>query len=351
ECLRGIDLNVARGDKLGCVGRNGAGKTTLLRLIEGEETADQGTVQLERGARIGYVVQRPVFAPGLTVRAFVEQGLEFVRAVEAELDSVGHDMAEAAGPALDALTKRHGDLLARMEFLGGWERERRVETVLSGIGLDASFWEREAHTLSGGEKSRACMARVLVSVPDVLLLDEPTNHLDLAGIEWLEEFLRGLKSAVLLVSHDRRLLDRLVETIVEVEAGGLTRYTGNYSKYVALKEERFQHALRTWELQQERIRKEEGFIKKHMGSQRTGEAKGRQKKLDNLERVGRPYNDVRRPRIRVQSVERGGEIVLEAHDLVVGHGAPLVSDVDMRLGRGERVGLVGPNGAGKTTLL
>src|SRR5262245_55015564 len=268
EILRGVELHIARGDKLGCIGRNGAGKTTLLRLIEGEETPDHGTIQLERGARIGYVVQRPVFEPGLTVRAFVEQGLAVVHAVEAELERVSHEMAEASGPALDSLTRRHGDLVARMEFLGGWEGERRVETVLSGIGLDASFWEREAHSLSGGEKSRACMARVLVSVPDVLLLDEPTNHLDLAGIEWLEEFLRGLKSAVLIVSHDRRLLDRLADSILEIERGRLQRYPGNYAHYLELKAERYKSELSAYEDQQEFLRKEELFIRTHMGSQR-----------------------------------------------------------------------------------
>lgn len=244
EILRGVELYVARGEKIGIVGRNGAGKTTLLRLIEGEEQPDRGSVQLERDARIGYVVQRPVFPTGQTVRAFVEEGLSAIRALEAELERLSHAMAEATGTELDSLTKRHGDISAHMEHLGGWEAERQVETVLSGIGLDPSFWEREARTLSGGEKSRACLARVLISVPDVLLLDEPTNHLDLAGIEWLEEFLRHLKSAVLIVSHDRRLLERLVDSIVEIERATLTRYPGNYGRYLDIKAERHKSELR-----------------------------------------------------------------------------------------------------------
>jgi len=352
EILRGVELNIARGDKIGCVGRNGAGKTTLLRLIEGEEQPDQGTIQLEREARIGYVVQRPVFEAGLTVRTFVEQGLSAIRAIEAELERISHAMAEAGGSELDSLTKRHGDLTAHMEHLGGWEAERQIETVLSGIGLDESFWEREARTLSGGEKSRASLARVLVSVPDVLLLDEPTNHLDLAGIEWLEEFLRHLKSAVLIVSHDRRLLDRLVDSIVEVERAGLARYPGNYARYLDIKAERYKSELRAFEEQQDFLRKEELFIRTHMGSQRTGEAKGRQKKLENVVRLTQPHLDVRRPVIRMRSIERGGETVVEARGLELAHGANLVlSGVDFKLARGERVGIVGQNGSGKSTLL
>ena len=352
EILRGVELNVARGDKIGIVGRNGAGKTTLLRLIEGEEQPDHGTVQLEREARIGYVVQRPVFAPGLSVRAFVEEGLAALRALEQELERLSHAMAEAAGPELDSLTKRHGDLTAHFELLGGWEAERQIETVLSGIGLDPSFWEREARTLSGGEKSRACLARVLVSVPDVLLLDEPTNHLDLVGIEWLEEFLRHLKSAVLIVSHDRRLLDRLVDSIAEVERAALTRYPGNYARYLEIKAERHKSEQRAYEEQQEFLRKEELFIRTHMGSQRTGEAKGRLKKLENVVRLPQPFLDVRRPVIRMREVQRGGETVIEARGLTLAHGEHVVlSGVDLKLARGERVGIVGPNGSGKSTLL
>ncbi len=352
EVLRGVDLSIARGDKLGCVGRNGAGKTTLLRLIEGDEAPDSGTIQLERGARIGHVEQRPEFAPGLSLRAFAEEGLAEVHAVEAELEALSHRMERAAGSELEALTRRHGELGARMEFLGGWESERRVSTVLSGIGLAPELWHREARTLSGGEKSRASLARVLVSVPDLLLLDEPTNHLDLSGIEWLEDFLRTLASAVLIVSHDRRLLTQLVDSIVEIERGTLTRYPGNYPRYLELKAERHASELRAWEVQQDEIRREELFIRTHMGSQRTGEAKGRQKKLDNLVRLPRPHLDVRRPVIRMGAVERGGEQVVEAVELELGYGdRPLLAGVNLRIARGERVGIVGPNGQGKSTLL
>ncbi len=352
DVLRGIDLRVEAGEKVGCVGRNGEGKTTLLRLIEGELAPDGGAIQLARGVRIGYVTQRPEFAAGMTARAYVTTGLEDVHRVESELQRVGEAMAGAGGAELESLVKRHGELTARMEFLGGWEAERKVEVVLAGIGLARELWDREARTFSGGEKNRTAMARELVSVPDLLLFDEPTNHLDLSGIEWLEAYLKTLPSGVLFVSHDRRLLDNVADSIVELERGFLTRYPGNYAKYLDLKAERFKSALREWEEQQDLIRKEEAFIRAHLGSQRTGEAKGRQRRLESLERLPRPYHDVRRPVIRMREVDRGGELVLETHDLSVGHdGRAIVTGIDLRIARGYRLGIVGPNGSGKSTLL
>jgi ATP-binding cassette subfamily F protein 3 len=352
EVLRGASLRVEADERVGVVGRNGGGKTTLLRIIEGEETADAGGVVIARGVRVGYVAQRPDFGPGVTVRAYVEGGLDEVHRVERELEQTAHDMAEADGDELDRLMRRHGELTTRMEHLGGWESERRVETVLGGIGLPRALWDREARTLSGGEASRTALARELVSVPDLLLLDEPTNHLDLAGIEWLESYLLEIKSAVLMVSHDRRMLDRMATAIAEVERGVVTRYPGNYSAYVRLKQERYQAELRAWEQQQDFIRKEEGFIKKHMGSQRTGEAKGRRKRLQGLARLPQPFLDVRKPLIAPPRAERGGEEVVRCEGLSLGYdGQALLADVDVRVGRGERIGIVGPNGAGKTTLL
>ena len=334
------------------MGRNGEGKTTLLRILEGEVPADGGVIQVARGARLGYVKQRPNFAPGVTVRAYVEAGLDEVHQVERELEATGERMATAEGEELDKLVKRHGELSERMEFLGGWESERKVETVLSGIGLPEALWERDAGTLSGGEKSRTALARELISVPDLLLLDEPTNHLDLAGIEWLEDYLVEIRSAVLMVSHDRRLLDGVVGAIVEVERGRLTRYTGGYTTYVERKREQYEADLRAWEQQQDHVRKEDAFIKKHMGSQRTGEAKGRRKRLQRLERIERPYHDVRRPAIAMAATERGGERVLETEGLAIGYGGEaVVKDAEVRIGRGDRIGIVGPNGSGKTTLL
>jgi len=352
EVLRGVRFQIDPGQKVGLVGRNGGGKSTLLRLIEGLEVPDGGRVMLRKGARLGHVPQRPVFEPGVSVRAYVEGGLEEDRALARELEALSARLGELPPDELERALRRHAELAEELELGGGWELERRVEAVLSGLGLFAPFWEREARTLSGGERSRVALARELVGGHDILLLDEPTNHLDLEGIEWIEAWLAALKGAVLVVSHDRRLLNGAVGSILDLEHGVVQRYPGNYAKYLELRAERFTTELRAYEQQQDELRKQETFIKKHMGSQRTAEAKGRQKRLARVVRLERPHLDARRPKIALPRVERGGELVLECSGLSGGYGGrPVFEGLDLRIGRGQRIGIVGANGAGKSTLL
>jgi ATP-binding cassette subfamily F protein 3 len=356
--LDGASLQVDPGEKLGLVGPNGGGKTTILRLIEGLEEVDGGQVALRRGTRIASVPQRPEFPAGESVRAHVEGGLRELRAALAAHHAASDALAALhAAPGADAAEERRliaeQDRLAHeVEALGGWHTDHRVEQVLAGVGLLPALWEREARTLSGGEKSRTALARALVGGHELLLLDEPTNHLDLQGIEWIEDYLRGLPGAVLVVSHDRRLLDNAVDAIVELERGKLSRYPGGYTTYVQLREERFEAERRAWQEQQDFIRKEDAFIRRYLAGQRAAEAKGRRTRLERLERLPEPRHDVRRPVLALPPSEAAGSLVLEAADLAGGHGgARLFSDVSLRVGRGERVGIVGRNGTGKTTLL
>jgi ATP-binding cassette subfamily F protein 3 len=352
EVLRHARFQIDPGQKVGLVGRNGGGKTTLLRLIEGLEQPDSGRAILRRGARLGHVPQRPLFEDGISVRTYVEIGLAEERRLARELEELSSRLGEVGPAELERHLRRHAELSERLELGGGWELSRRIETVLSGLGVHESLWEREARTLSGGERSRVALARELVGGHDILLLDEPTNHLDLAGIEWIEAWLAALKGAVLVVSHDRRLLNGAVGSILELEHGRVERYPGNYDKYLDLRAERHAFELRAYEQQQDEIRREQAFIRKHLGSQRSAEAKGRQKRLERLVRLERPHLDVRRPVIRPPRVERGGELVLEARGLSGGYGERLVFEgLDLRIGRGQRIGIVGANGAGKSTLL
>ena len=352
EVLSGASLQIDETDRIGLVGPNGAGKSTLVKMITGLESPDTGKVQHRKGVGVGHVPQRPDFGPGMTTRSYVESGLTHAKELVTEFERLGLQMGEVEGDELDTLLERHALISERIDAIGAWDIERRVEAILSGIGLGESFWDREARSLSGGEKNRVALARELAAGHDLLLLDEPTNHLDLEGIEWMENWLGEIKTGVLIVSHDRRLLENAVTSIVEVQRGTLTRYPGRYSRYVQLKEERFESSYREWKIQSDRIRKEEGFIKKHMGSQRTAEAKGRQKKLENIVRLEQPYHDVRAPRIKPPKTERGGDLVFQARGIKGGYAENILfEDVNLRVGRGERVGIVGPNGAGKSTLL
>ena len=352
EVLAGATFRIDPGQKLGLVGRNGGGKTTILRLLVGEEQPDWGSVTLRKGVRVRHVEQRPKVAAATTVREFVESGLVELRTALRDYEESGEQLGVLEGEALERELERHDALLHEIEALGGFDGERRVEEVLSGIGLHEGFWERDVNTLSGGERSRACLAKALVAGSELLVLDEPTHHLDLAGIAGLEEWIKLQQGAVLIVSHDRRLLNNAVDSILELERGALTRYPGNYDQYLRIKEERYAADLRAYENQQDFIRKEDAFVRQHMGSHRVTEAKGRQKKLEALVRVAKPFHDVRRPVIRPPAAERGGETVLEARDLSGGYGGTATfEDANFRVARSERIGIVGRNGAGKTTLM
>jgi ATP-binding cassette subfamily F protein 3 len=247
EILAGIDLAVARGDKIGCVGRNGAGKTTLLRLVEGDEQPDRGTIQLERGARIGHVEQRPVFEPGVTVRAFVEEGLSEVRALEKELDDVAHAMAEASGDALASLTKRHGDLVARMEFLGGWEADEESRRCSRASAWRRSSGSRGAQPLGRRAQPRLSRARARERAGRA-----PARRAHEPSRSGGDRVARGVPAAPGERRAHRQATTagsstELVDSIVEIERGRLTRYPGNYAKYLELKAERYKSSVAAYE--------------------------------------------------------------------------------------------------------
>ncbi|MBI3649863.1 MAG: ABC-F family ATP-binding cassette domain-containing protein [Acidobacteria bacterium] len=351
DVLRGMTLQVNPSERVGLVGRNGAGKTTIFRLLTKVEEPDGGSVSLLRGLRLGILEQRPTFANQRTVRDEALTVFAAFQAMEAEMSRLEHLMAEAQDEALDAVMHNYSDLRHRYELEGGFAYAARAEAVLVGLGFQGNDFEQQAELLSGGQKSRLALAKLLLSEPDVLLLDEPTNHLDVNAVEWLEDFFSEYQKAFVIISHDRFLLDRLATKIIEVEAGRANVYQGNYSAYVRQREERRLAQMREYEKQQELIERTEDFIRRNLAGQKTKQAKSRRNMLERLERV-EAVQENHTGSFKLQSVIRTGDNVLAVSDLAVGYGKKrLAADLNFLLHRGERLGVIGPNGSGKTTFL
>jgi len=350
-----ISLSVARGDRVALVGANGTGKTTLMRILAGVEAPSAGAVRRARGLRLGYLPQQPEFTGEATLYREMLDIFVHLQAQQEELRRLETAMADPA--AREEALARYGDLQVKFELAGGYDYEERIRRTLTSLGFDEADFGMPLALLSGGQRTRALLAKLLLSEPDLLLLDEPTNHLDMAAVEWLEETLTAWPGSLIIVAHDRRFLDVVATRVWELSHGHIEEFSGNYSKYVQLRAERRARQLAEYEAQQEEIAKTEEFIRRNMAGQRSKEAKGRLKRLDRVERLERPRED-RTLRLRLQTADRAGETVIYTRNLVVGYdddaqggGRQLFSSPDLRLRRGERAALVGPNGSGKTTFL
>ncbi|MBE3561031.1 MAG: ABC-F family ATP-binding cassette domain-containing protein [Ktedonobacteraceae bacterium] len=361
-----VNFQIDERDRIGLVGPNGAGKSTLLNILAGREQADEGSVARARHTRIGYLAQDADFHPHNTLRAEMLSVFDELRAWERELSRLAQEMASPGSDAQDdsthheQLLARYADLQARYEHAGGYTYENRVEQVLDGLGFTRAQQDAPITQLSGGQQTRAALGKLLLQEPGLLLLDEPTNHLDLATLEWLESYLTTWPGAMVIVAHDRYFLDKVVSRTLELAFGRIEEYPGNYTKYLALREERMEQRQREYEAQQEYIARTEEFIRRYKAGQRSKEARGRQKLLDRLERVERPQ-DLPEMRFEFTPVTDSGQIVFSTRKLAVGYGtngrtagsqpAVLLNVADLELLRGDRVGLIGPNGSGKTTFI
>ena len=358
----GVNFQINEQDRIGLIGPNGAGKSTLLNILAGREEPDEGTVALARYTRIGYLTQITDFHPENSLREEMLTVVAEVRRWERELGELALELATPAAQndtvLHEELLNRYDELQTRFEHMGGYTYENRIDQVLDGLGFTRDQQEAPVMYLSGGQQTRASLAKLLLQEPDLLLLDEPTNHLDLAALEWLETYLSSWKGAMVVVAHDRYFLDKVVARTIELAFGRIEEYPGNYTKYLRLREERMERRTREYEAQQAHIAHTEEFIRRYKAGQRSREARGRQKLLDRLERVERPQ-DFPEMHFEFNAVFESGQVVLSTQKLVVGYPpaehqsepAVLVHVVDLELLRGDRVGLLGPNGAGKTTLL
>ena len=350
EVLRDVTWQHNPGQKVGLVGRNGAGKTTLLRLVLGREEPDAGAIVKASGVRIATVEQMLEADLSETLHDYAAAAFEHLHKIEAELRRLEHAMADGQDSAV--IHDRYDALTHRFENDGGYDMVAEVDKALSGLGFEKADFARPLRELSGGQKNRAMLARAILSSPDVLLLDEPTNHLDFNAVEFLEDYLARSRRAYLVATHDRRFLDRVAEEIVDLENGRLTSYTGGYSSYRRQKAERVLAATRVFEKQQEFIEKEKEYIRRNIAGVNSRQAKGRRTKLERLELVEKPTEDVTRVAFRFEAARIGGRTFLRAKHLDAGYdGVAIVRDVSFELLRGERLAILGENGTGKTTLL
>jgi ATPase subunit of ABC transporter with duplicated ATPase domains len=344
---------IHRGEKVGLVGPNGAGKSTLFRLITREETPDEGQVSIDRGVTIGHFSQDVGEMAGRTAVAETMDGAGPVSAVAAELHALEHALADPArADELEALVERFGHVQARFDELGGYGLEARAREILSGLGFSQEMMDGDVGALSGGWKMRVALARILLMAPDALLLDEPSNHLDLESIIWLEQFLRGYPGAILMTSHDREFMNRVVTKIIEIDAGELTTYSGDYDLYARERAIADQHQQAAFDRQQAMLKKELAFIERFKArASHAAQVQSRVKKLDKIEKVEPPK--VRKTvDFEFRPAPRSGEDVAKLAGVVKRYGARTVyGGLDFLVRRGERWCVLGANGAGKTTLL
>jgi len=352
DVFQNVSIRIERGDRIGLVGPNGQGKTTLLRVIAGLEEPTSGQITVARSLTSGYLPQHGEIEGDQTLREAMIDTFAHLLQQQTTLRDLESQMTRP--DCAPAVFERYGEMQTKFELAGGYTFEAQIRRVLGGLGFDESEHDKPLSILSGGERTRARLARLLLEDPELLLLDEPTNYLDLAGVEWLENYLGAWKGSLVVVAHDRRFLDRLTTAIWDMALGHLEAYAGNYSRYVELREERMARRLADYEAQKEHIEQTEAYIRRYKAGQRAREAKGRLRRLRRLERLERPQ-EVKRINLDIQTDMRSGDMVLRTHGLTIGYdGSPrveLFASPDLLLQRGERAALLGPNGSGKTTLV
>ena len=348
--LDGVSFELSRGDHVALVGPNGAGKSTLVNIITGTLEPDNGTVELHPAIHVGVLEQQPEYAAGRTVWEEAATALEQLAKLADEAQSVALEMAEATGQRQQELAERFDRLQERLYQQDAYNIDYRIERILNGLGFVESEFHKPVEQLSGGQRNRMALAKLLLSEPDFMILDEPSNHLDIDATQWLEKFLAASQATILLVSHDRFLIDQVAHKTIELHQGTIEIYKGNYSAYMRQRDERNAVLRRTYEKQQNEIARLEEFVRRHIGSQKTAQAEDRRKKLERMERVSAP-REIIAPRMGFPAPERSGDIVLRAEHISKAFNFPLFEDLTFDILRGQKWGILGPNGTGKSTLL
>lgn len=355
--LSNIKLEVQSRERIALVGRNGAGKSTLLKIISGQISYDSGDIIIPKGVEIGYLAQDTGLESSLSIWDEMLTVFEPLRKMEQQLRKLEEKMADPNAASNESsynkLLSEYDQLQVMFKDQGGYQYEADIRSILAGLNFASFDYSTPISTLSGGQKTRLALGKLLLTKPDLLILDEPTNHLDIETLTWLEQYLSNYDGAILIVSHDRYFLDKIVTIVYDLSRNKATKYHGNYSKHLEEKAKRYEIELRHYEKQQEEVAKLEDFIQRNIArASTTKRAQSRRKQLDRMERLDRPSGELKSASFSFHIEKQSGNDVLKVANLTVGYQNKVIfSNVTMDISRGESVALIGPNGIGKSTLL
>ncbi|MFI3378726.1 ribosomal protection-like ABC-F family protein [Mammaliicoccus sciuri] len=351
-----VDFEVKTGERIAIVGRNGAGKTTLMKIIAGVESYDEGNISKGKQVTMGYLTQQMTLDSNDTVMNEMKKPFKDVINIEDKMktltdwlsihaDEYDKDIYKEKLSQYEALSNQY-------ELMDGYNYESKIKTVLTGLDFKESDFDRQIQSFSGGQKTRLSMAQMLLSEPDLLLLDEPTNHLDMETTEWLENYLTHFKGAIVIISHDRYFLDKIVNQVYDVALGSVKKYVGNYSKFLKERDAHYEKVMAEYERQQSEIKKLETFVEKNITRASTsGMAKSRRKVLERMERIEKPRLDAKSAQINFEITRATGEDVLKVQNLDIGYSKSITPPINLEVKRHDRIAIIGPNGIGKSTLI
>lgn len=349
--LDNASFRLLKGEHIGLVGYNGEGKTTFLNIITGKLVPDSGKVEWNKRMTVGYLDQYAVLEKGKTIREILQTAFKHMFDLEAEMLAMYEKMATATDEEINLMMEDIGEIQSELEVSGFYQLDAKIEEVANGLGLGEIGLDRDVTELSGGQRSKVLLTKLLLENPMILILDEPTNFLDVNHINWLKEYLKNYENAFILVSHDTAFLNEVINVVYHLENGNLIRYSGNYDLYMEMYELKKKHQNQAYEKQQKEIKHLEEFIAKNKARVATTNlAKSRQRildKMDIIEKVG----DRPKPNFSFKESRASGRFVIQTHDLVIGYDEPLSKPLNLVLERGKKIAIKGANGIGKSTLL